>query len=120
MKKIALLLFCCLVTFSLIGCNKPTLSTGTYIFEESNQFIKPSLTIEEDNHFSLLFSGFSSYISKGNYEVKDSYLYLSTEDDNYIYVYKINKDELIFNEEKSSTELWFSDIKDGSKFNRQK
>jgi len=118
MKKI-LLIILCLLTIFLSGCSKPTLSKGVYIFEESSELMKPTLTINEDYKFSLIFSGVSSYIGLGNYEVKDNYLYLNTEDGKFIYVFEVKKDELIFNADNSSTALWFSDIKDGSKFIKQ-
>lgn len=120
MKKVLLILLCCLSSISLIGCNEVTLTNGIYIFEDSNEFMKPTLTIQEDSKFSLMFSGFSSYIGKGKYEVKDNDLYLNTEDGEFTYVFKIYKDELIFDAYKSSTALWLSDIKDGSKFILQK
>lgn len=86
----------------------------TYVFRESEDVIKPTLSLFEGNEFTFTFSGISSYWGVGIYNIKEDLLVLQTSDGSYRYVFEIKGDELIFDAQKSSKELHFSGLYDGA------
>lgn len=86
-----------------------------YVFVESEDVLKPTVTLYENGRFMFTFAAISSYIGFGNYKIENDRLMLYT-DDLHKYYFDIDVDKLIFDAEVSSTYLWYSDIKDGSVF----
>lgn len=86
----------------------------TYSFRESEDVIKPTLTLFEGNEFSFTFSGISSYLGFGTYHISDNSLTLRTSDGRYRYVFEIRGEELIFKAGDSSKELHYSGLYDGA------
>ena len=104
MKKWLLLKFLLLVMVgALIGCSNSTktteqyISVGTYVMQESEESIKPNVSLEDSNKFTFTYSVLSSYIAIGSYEVDDGSLILKTDDSEYIYVFIIKDGALVFN-----------------------
>lgn len=85
-----------------------------YVFEESEDFMKPAVTLMEDGRFSFMFSMISSYIGIGTYEIKDDRLTLHTDDGKFVYVFDIVEDTIVFDAEASSELVWFSGLYDGA------
>ena len=99
-----ILLLACLL---LVGCNSDndthTVKNGTYIMKhkEADGFIIPSVTIS-DATISFYFDGLSSYWPRGSYSIEEDILTMTTDDNLYIYVFQIDGDNLIFQQEESS------------------
>lgn len=132
--KIKTLVFICLIisTVYLISCSnnefidytrvyidgkcecdeEVTLKFGSYVFGEENYGLYPCVTVENDNNFSFVFSGISSYIGFGKYMVDKGYLYLNADDN--CWCFKIETNKIVYDLSKSNGYLWFSNIKDGS------
>ena len=76
------------------------LPCGIYRPEKAENTFSAALTINEDKTFLFVLSPLSSYLPIGTYEITDSSLIL-TADDN-IYVFKIKNSSLVFDAENSS------------------
>lgn len=123
MKKWLLLKFLLLVMVgALIGCSNSTktteqyISVGTYVMQESEESIKPNVSLEDSNKFTFTYSVLSSYIAIGSYEVDDGSLILKTDDSEYIYVFIIKDGALVFNAKESSEIPPFANVPDGAIF----
>ncbi len=107
---ILILLLYCLLLFS--GCSKkiePPLPIGNYVMEESDEIIKPIVTLKENKEFIFNYSVLSSYFANGIYEEDGGNLILKTDDGKYKYVFEIKDNALIFNEKKSSEILSYAE-----------
>lgn len=93
-------------------------SVKTYEFTESVDIIKPSITLFDNGEFEFTFSALSSYICFGNYESDGAHLTLKTDDGEYIYVFDILGDTLVFDAKASSDKLWSSGLYNGAVFNQ--
>ncbi len=118
-----LLIFIMLSTFT--GCGKNTVtgainvSVGKYIMLESEEPLKPSVVLDENNMFMFTYSMLSSYVPTGSYEVADGKLILNTNDGKYKYVFKIKSNELIFDAKESSEIPSYANVPDGAVFRRE-
>ncbi|MBR5444760.1 MAG: hypothetical protein IKV57_01470, partial [Clostridia bacterium] len=84
-----------------------------------NSFMLPSVTLYEDGTYSFFFSPISSYIGHGTFILTDTRLELySGGGDMATYIFDIQKDTLIFDGKISSGALWYSDITDGTVFEK--
>lgn len=108
--------------WALIGCSNNPKTTeqyipiGTYAMQESEEPVKPVVSLEDSNKFTFSYSVLSSYIAIGSYEVDDDNLILRTDDGEYKYVFKIKDDILIFDEKESSKIPSFANVSDGAIF----
>lgn len=68
----------------------------TYVNKQSENNIKPSITLKENNKFEIIYSVESSYKAVGNYEICNEKLYLKTDDGKYKFVFAVNDKSLIF------------------------
>ena len=123
MKKLPFRRFLLLVlTLVLVGCSNNPKTTeqyipvGTYIMQESEEPVKPIVSLEDSNKFIFTYSALSSYIAIGTYEVDDDNLILKTNDGKYKYVFKIEDNTLIFNATESSEIPSFANVPDGTIF----
>ncbi len=76
-----------------------------YEFKDSVDPLPPTIRLNIDGRgksFSFTYSVFSSYWPVGNYEVENDLLTLRTGDGRCTYVFKIEKDKLIFDASRSS------------------
>lgn len=87
-----------------------------YSMRSSDDIMKPGFALFEDGTFSMTFSVYSSYIGIGTYEMTEDKLILRTDDGQFIYVFDIVDDKMIFDAEASSEMVWFSGMVDGSAF----
>lgn len=116
MKKILSVLLISVLVLSLTACSpKPELRSYVYESDE-NELSAPCVTLQEDNKFSFVFSLLSSYIGFGTYEIDGDTLICRTDDGDFVYVFEIGEDKLIFDAKKSSEMTWFADIPDGAEF----
>jgi len=87
-----------------------------YVFEESEDVVKPSVALYENEEFSFTFSAISNYWGHGTYEINDNHMILKTNDGSYQYVFEMVDDALVFVADDSSSQTWFSGIYDGAVF----
>lgn len=87
-----------------------------YAFKESEEIIKPVVTLYDNGMFQFTFSAVSSYIGFGEYILENDKLTLNTDDGKFTYVFDVVNDNLVFDAENSSEMLWFSDMYDGCIF----
>jgi len=90
-----------------------------YGYIESEEVVKPSIILFEDNKCQFTFSAYSSYSGIGTYTIEDDFLILNTSDGNYTYTFRIEGDDmdrLIFLAEKSSEYLHLGKFEDGAVF----
>jgi len=103
MKLLLLILTC-----FLVGCSKNPkpaeqyIPIRAYVMQGSEEPIKPTVSLQDNNKFTFIYSAFSSYIAHGSYEVDKGNLILKTDDGKYKYVFKIKDTTLIFNKKESS------------------
>lgn len=125
MKKLWLVLFVGILSLLITAtaCEKKVtikaLEQRTYVYEDSDDIIKPNVTLKADNRFQFNFSPLSSYIGFGTYSLDGNTLVLHTDDDNYRYTFKIVEGKstcLVFDAEDSSENIHFADFSDGSVF----
>lgn len=114
-------IFLLTVFLFLGGCSKANTASSdikpkSYVYNNSQEAVKPCIVLEEDNTFTFTFSVLSSYIAVGNYEVKDGRLILETSDRKYKYVFKADNGKLILEVEKSSEFPSYANIPDGAVF----
>ena len=90
-----------------------------YVYEESDDVVKPIITLFGDNKCSFTFSALSSYLGIGTYTIEDDFFVLNTDDGLYTYTFKIegeDMDRLIFVADKSSDYIHQGQFEDGSVF----
>lgn len=125
-KSVILILFMIAIAYALVGCSKSSQTTvqhvpvGTYLMQESEEPIKPSLLLEETKRFTFSYSSYSSYIAMGTYEIFNDNLILKTDDGKYKYVFEIKDTSLIFKAKESSKIPSFANVPDGAIFNSEK
>lgn len=108
--------------WALLGCSnnhKPAeqyISIGPYIMDGSEEIVKPFVSLEKNNKFTFSYSVLSSYIAVGSYEVDDCNLLLKTDDEEYMYVFKIRDDTLVFDAIESSEIPSFANVPDRAVF----
>ena len=99
-----------------------------YIYEDSRDPIKPSLNLNlVEKRFSFTYSGFSSYMPMGNFDLKDGKLFLKA-DGGEQYVFNMTEEGLVFDAKSSSaiptykvsgdSEERYSPVPDGALFKR--
>ena len=104
-KREAIILIAIACILLLSACNnkiEPGLAIGNYVMEESDEIIKPTVTLKENKEFIFNYSILSSYFANGTYEEDGSNLILKTGDGKYKYVFEIKDNTLNFNEKESS------------------
>lgn len=87
-----------------------------YAYRGENKWGAPAVSLNGDGTFTFTFSLISSYIGVGTYTEKDDRLTLYTDDGQYVYVFDIIEDNLVFDADASSSMTWFADIPDGAVF----
>lgn len=121
-KSVILIFFLIVLTYALVGCSKSSkmtgqqVSVGTYVIQESEEPVKPFVSLEDNNKFIFTYSALSSYIPIGSYEVDNGILTLKTEDGKYKYVFEIKDNTLIFKAPESSKIPSYAHVADGSIF----
>jgi hypothetical protein len=95
--------------------NEPNLLPGVYELQETEEPVKPTVILKENNQFVFNYSILSSYLPIGTYEIENSNLIMKTDDGEFQYVFMIKDNTLIFNGEESSSAT-FGDVQDGSVF----
>lgn len=90
---------------------------GNYVFKDSyTEIYQPNFTIYDNGSFVFEFTPFSSYYCTGTYARNGDKLILYTRDGLYTYAFTEINGEYIFDAENSSSNLWNTDITDGSVF----
>lgn len=100
---IAVIAIVCL--FVALGTNqkdKKTIQDGTYSMIVQDDEIGGSITIDGEK-FTFRYDMLSNYLAYGNYEIKDNILILSTNDGIFKYLFTIEGENLIFQENESSS-----------------
>jgi len=122
MKKIISLLFLVIfISCFIVGCSnnnavtKTNLDIGIYEFSGTKEPLNPFVSLKENSEFTFVYSGLSSYIPVGTYEIDKNNLILKTDNGEYKYIFKIENNTIVFNKEESSPIL-VSSIKDGDVF----
>lgn len=87
-----------------------------YSFEESEDVIKPSITLYDNRTFEFTFSVPSSYPGYGSYTIENGRLVLCTDDGKYTYAFDMINDAFIFDADASSEPSGYSGIYDGAVF----
>ena len=107
MRKICIGIMIVLSLMSLMGCNSNkdtiTVKNGDYVMEQEDidSILLPHISIS-DNQIMFVFDLLSSYLPIGTYTIKDDILTMTTDDNQYIFVFQIDGDNLIFQQEESS------------------
>jgi hypothetical protein len=112
----ALILFA--VVFALTACSSDKLA-GVYEIADSDEFLKPTVVLEENGKFRFTYSALSSYLAIGTFETDNNNLILKTDDGLYEYVFKIEGDSLIFNANESSELPSYANVPDGGVFSKK-
>lgn len=76
-----------------------------YVFKDSVDPLPPDILLnyhEQGKSFMFMYSGYSSYLPFGTYEIVGDDLILRTEDKTYTYIFKIVENGLIFDASRSS------------------
>lgn len=118
MKKLLYTLFILIITTALAGCaaeKQPDLELRSYVYERG-PLSYASILLKEDDQFIFNYSGLSSHVPMGDYEIEDGYLMLNTKNREEQYVFQIKKGTLIFNAERSTPIPAFANLPDGSVF----
>lgn len=121
MKKPIFALIIISMTLILAACSKSNkeaidLEVRAYIMNDSEEFLKPTVTLQENNKFTFVYSALSSHIPMGTYEIDNDKLILKTDDGKEEYVFKIDNGTLIFVEKDSSKLPSYANIPDGAMF----
>jgi len=126
-KKIFILALFIAIVIGLCGCSdksetlEESISVGDYVMEKSDEIMKPTVQIKDDNKFIFNYSPLSSYMALGFYEVDDeNNLILKTDDGKFQYVFKLKEKNLIFNSEETAEMQSYVNIPDGSIFKLDK
>jgi hypothetical protein len=107
MKKACISFIMILTSLLLSGCNSDndtdTVKNGTYVmkYKETETVLLPQVTISGDE-IIFLYDFLSSHLSRGTYSIEEDILTMTTDDNKYIYVFQIDGDSLIFQENESS------------------
>lgn len=104
MKKSAFLVIILIVAVAILATiclfNQEAMSNSVklsvYTYAQSNQTIKPELTLKENKQFDFFYAVESSYKADGTYEIKNKRLYLETSDKEYVFVFSIKNETLAF------------------------
>lgn len=103
-----------------------TVKNGTYVMEMEGieEVFLPCIEIA-DSQIIFSYDLLSSYRSVGSYTIDDGKLTMTTDDNQYTYVFQIDVDDLIFQKEESSTVKLIDDrlgtqVTDHAKFHRKK
>lgn len=122
MKK-SLFVSILIIAIALIStaCSKSSkeaikLEVRAYIMNDSEEFLKPTVTLQENNKFTFVYSALSSYIPMGTYEIDNDKLILKTDNGKEKYIFKIDNGTLIFVEKDSTKLPSYANIPDGSIF----
>ncbi len=125
MKNLYSMMFLFLILMGLLGgCSNEIKTTelnlpiGKYVLQESEQIMKPVVSLEDSNKFSFSYSMLSSYFNYGSYTEEDGNLILKTDDGMFKYVFKVKGNTLIFNSKESSEKEGplHTNVLDGSVF----
>jgi len=123
MKRFIFMMFLLLVSlWVLIGCSNNLKTTeqyipvGTYVMQESEEPVKPNVSLKDSNKFTFIYSVLSSYIPMGSYVEEDGNLILKTDGGEFKYVFKVKDSTLIFNAKESSGIPSFANVPDGAIF----
>ncbi len=88
-----------------------------YTFKESEEkLLKPCFTLFDNGKFTFMFSGISSYLGVGEYDLENGRLTLKTDDGQFVYCFDEVDGKMIFDGKKSSEMVWFSGMYDGCVF----
>jgi hypothetical protein len=107
MKKRNFSLIIILLFLLLIACNLDndtiTVKDGIYVLEQTGveSVLVPRVRIDKDN-ISFSYDLISSYLAVGHYKIAEDRLTMTTNDGKYKYVFKIDSDQLFFQENESS------------------
>ncbi|MDO4549277.1 MAG: hypothetical protein Q4D04_14395 [Clostridia bacterium] len=89
----------------------------TYAYDgDDNPMHTAAVSLYDSGEFIFTFSPISSYFGYGTYTMKDDRLTLQTDDGNYIYVFDIVNDTLVFDGGASSSNTGYSGFTDGAIF----
>lgn len=88
----------------------------TYEKAQSDTGITPTLALYENRQFNFEYDAESSYKSVGRYKISKGKLYLETDDNEYIFVFNIKGNSLVFEYEESKTPMDFRNIPDKAEF----
>jgi len=122
MKKIFILVLSIVIVMGSSGCSdksktiEESIPVGDYVMEKSEEIIKPTIKLEDDNRFTFIYSALSSYIALGSYEVDDNNMILKTDDGQFQYVFKIKDKTLNFNSKESAEMPSYANVPDGAIF----
>ncbi len=124
MKKILsygalLLVVVCILVAIIIRNQKPMendVAIMTYEYKQSDQIIKPSITLRSDKRFEFFYSVKSSYSATGTYNIIANMLHLETDDSKYSFIFKVDGNLLVFDMDKSIYPTDFIDVVDGTIF----
>ncbi|MDF2512381.1 MAG: hypothetical protein K0S04_2247 [Herbinix sp.] len=107
MKKILTSLIIFLISLPLSACSSNneniTVKNGTYVLEQPSTEIPSPCVIISDDNISFSYDALSSYHPQGIYTIENDILTMTTDDKKYKYVFQLNGDKLIFQENGSST-----------------
>ena len=88
-----------------------------YTFKESEEkLLKPNFTLLDNGKFTFTFSGISSYLGVGEYDLENGRLTLKTDDGRFVYCFNEVDGKMVFDAEASSEMVWFSGMYDGCVF----
>lgn len=115
-------LFFLLPLLLLSGCfgssQPPGVPLGKYEFSASTEVIKPAVTLKEDHHFFFRTSPLSSYLAQGTFTQEKEQLILTTDDEQYRFVFRVGQNQLIFSAGESTPLPSYTQIPDGAVFQR--
>lgn len=106
MKKLftGVIMLCILIL--LIGCDTKddsTIKNGTYVMDQEGveKVLLPRIMISEKD-IVFIHDLLSSYLPYGTYSINEDILTMTTDDDQYTYIFQIDGDSLIFQKNESS------------------
>ena len=102
----------------LAGCAEESWepALGEYVYETSEEGLKPSVTLKEGLEFRFIDSPLSSYLIEGTYEIENDRVICTTDDKNRTYVFERSGDDLAFRGEDSTELPAFARIPDRAVF----
>lgn len=107
MKKIINILIILSILLLTTACNSSneevTVKEGKYVLDqkETEDLMLPYINIVDDD-ISFMYDPLRSYIPYGTYIIEDDILTMTTNDEKYKYIFKVDGDKLIFQEKGSS------------------
>ena len=87
-----------------------------YVYQQSQETVKPYLALKENNEFVFFYSALSSYYATGEYSITDDTLICKTYDGKYTYTFQTDGQCYIFDKDRSSS-IPSLNISDGDKTN---